>query len=255
VRVGLISILESAKDIVVVGQASNAQDTLSQINKLDPDIILMDLRMPGVDGIQLTRMVRNKLPTCKVIILTLYDQYAGEAMKVGAKGYILKDITREDLIDSIKRVYGGEEVYDKRIKPIIKIDYEEKPKGEERVLLDTDTKSAARDISSFVFDQLRIFILPPADIGGSLRLTSELEEALSGDFRQVEGKLQDGITVTFKLNNPLSIDEINRRLAMISSLNLLNSDSLAGNDNLQNLIKEKQSFDINTPRSKLYLSN
>lgn len=61
VREGITSILELTKDIEVVGQASNAQETLSQISKLVPDIVLMDLKMPGVDGIQLTRLVKNKL--------------------------------------------------------------------------------------------------------------------------------------------------------------------------------------------------
>ncbi len=251
VREGITSLLDFEKDIEVVGQASNAQETLSQISKLVPDIILMDLRMPGVDGIQLTRLVRNKLPTCKVIILTLYDQYVGEAKKAGAKGYLLKDITREDLIDSIKRVYGGEEVYDKNIRPIIKIDYEEKlEEEEEEDLPDTDVKETSGEISSTLFDQVRVFILPPADISESLKLTSVAEEALSGDFKQVEGTLLDGISITFNLNNPLSTEEINSRLSKISPVKVLNQDVLVGINDLQNLIREKQKFDMKHPSVK-----
>src|SRR3972149_6639111 len=96
VREGITSILYLEKDIEVIGQAANAQETLSQISKLVPDIILMDLKMPGIDGIQLTTLVRNQLPTCKVIILTLYDQFVTEAKRAGAKGYLLKDISLED---------------------------------------------------------------------------------------------------------------------------------------------------------------
>ncbi len=243
VQEGITAMLESEKGIKVVGQASNAQDALSQLNKLAPDIVLMDLKMPGVDGIQLTRMVRNRLPSCQVIMLTLYDQYVGEAIQAGAKGYLLKDITREELIDSIKQVYAGGEVFDKRVRPIIKVDYEEKPEEE--------AKEASEEVSSILFDQARVFILPPADVGASLRLTSVLEEAVSGDFRQVEGTYQDGITVTFKLNNPLPAEEINRRLSKVPSIMLLQSDALAEIDNSQNLARQKQQkFDIKHPSVK-----
>ena len=250
VREGITSILESTKDIKVVGQASNAQDTLSQIDKVVPDIILMDLKMPGVDGIQLTRMVRNKLPSCKIIILTLYDQYVSEAIEAGAKGYLLKDITLEDLVDSIKRVYGGEEVFDKKVRPSIKIDYEEKLGEKKKDLPGAEAKETYGNISSTLFDQVKVFILPPADIGVSLRLTSVLEEALTGDFKQVEGTLLDGISVTFNLNKSLSIEEINRRLSNISGVEVLNYDALTGISDLQNLVKEKQQYDIKHPSVK-----
>ncbi|MDD5038225.1 MAG: response regulator transcription factor [Dehalococcoidales bacterium] len=245
VREGITSILVSEKGIKVVGQASNAQEALTEIGKTIPDIVLMDLKMPGVDGIQLTTMVRNKFPTCKVIILTLYDQYVGESMKAGAKGYLLKDITREDLIDSIKRVYNGEEVYDKKVRPTIKIDYEEG----EKVITGADIIKTP-DVSGNLFDQVRIFILPPADIGESLKLTSIVEEALSGDFRQVEGTFLDGISITFSLYNPLSTEDINRRLAKVPDVKVLDRGALAGISDLQNLIKNKQQFDLTHPTVK-----
>ncbi len=250
VREGITSILEIEKDIEVVGQASNAQETLSQISKLVPDIVLMDLRMPGVDGIQLTRLVRNKLPTCKVIVLTLYDQFAGEAMKAGAKGYLLKDISLEDLVDSIKRVYGGAEVYDKNIRPIIKIDHEEKSEEEDKDSPGTDAKETSRDVSNTLFEQVRVFILPPAYLSESLKLTSIAEEALMGDFKQVEGTMLDGISITFNLINPLSTEEINRRLSKASYVTVLNYDALVGINDFQELLKKQQTFDMKHPSVK-----
>ncbi len=250
VREGITSILYLEKDIEVVGQASNAEDTLSQISKLVPDIILMDLKMPGIDGIQLTRMVRNKLPTCKVIILTLYDQYVGEAMKSGAKGYLLKDITHEDLVDSIKRVYRGEVVYDKNVRPTIKIDYEEKSEEEEKDLTGTDAIETSGDISSPLFDQVKVFILPPADISESFKFTSIAEKALSSDFKQVEGTLLDGISITFNLYNSTSAEEINRRLSKVSYVTVLNYDALAGINDFQNLVKKQQTLDMKHPSVK-----
>jgi DNA-binding NarL/FixJ family response regulator len=250
VREGITSILYLEKGIEVVGQASNAQETLSQISKLVPDIILMDLKMPGIDGLQLTRLVRNQLPACKVIILTLYDQFVAEARKVGAKGYLLKDINLEDLVDSIKRVYRGEEVYDKRVRPTIEIDYEEKSEEEEKDLPGTDAEGTSLDVSNTLFEQVRVFILPPADISESLKLTSIAEEALTGDFKQVEGTLRDGISITFKINKPVSTGEINRRLLKIPDVTIFNYDALAGSNDFQNLIKKQQAFDIKHPSIK-----
>ncbi|MDO8716324.1 MAG: response regulator transcription factor [Dehalococcoidales bacterium] len=250
VREGITSILEIAKDIEVVGQASNAQETLSQISKLVPDIVLMDLKMPGVDGIQLTRLVKNKLPTCKVVILTLYDQYVDEAMKAGASGYLLKDTTLEDLVDAIKRVYGGAEVYDKNIRPVIKIDYEERPEEENKHSPGADAKESSGDISTTLYDQVKVFILPPANIGDALRLTSVVEEALSGDFKQVEGTQRDGISITFNLNNPLHTEEINWRLSKISHIKTLNQDMLAAINDSRKIIEDKHKFDMKHPAVK-----
>jgi DNA-binding NarL/FixJ family response regulator len=247
VRAGITSLLECEKDIKVVGQAANAKETMARIGLVGPDIILMDLRMPGVDGIQLTMMVRNKLPTCKVIILTLYDQYAADAIKAGAKGYLLKDITLEGLVDSIKRVYAGEQVYDARIRPTIKVDYEEEPEEEKTALPDVKAKEIPLGTLNTLFDQVKVFILPPADIGVSLRLTSVLEESLSGDFTQVEGTLVDGIAIMFKLNGLLSMGEINRRISNIPNVKVVSYDELTGMDGLQKLIEKKQQFDVKHP--------
>ena len=250
VREGITSILYLEKGIEVVGQASNAQETLSQISTLAPDIILMDLKMPGIDGIQLTRLVRNELPSCKVIILTLYDQYVTEARKVGAKGYLLKDISLEALVDSIKRVYGGEEVYDTRVRTSIEIDYEEKSEEEEKDLPGVDSKEIPGDVLSNLFEQVKVFILPPADISEALKLTSIAEEALAGDFKQVQGTLLDGISITFNLNKPLSTEEINRRLSKVQYVTALNYDVLEGINEFQNLIKKQQTLDRKHPSVK-----
>ena len=250
VREGITSILYLEKDIEVVGQASDAQETLSQISKLVPDIILMDLKMPGIDGIKLTKMVTNQLPTCKVIILTLYDQYVTEARNVGAKGYLLKDISLEDLVDSIKRVYRGEEVYDKRVKPRIEIDYEQKSEEEEKEHPDTDIKRTSLGVPNNLFEQVKLFILPPVDISEALKLTSIAEEALIGDFKQVQGNSLDGISITFNLNNPVSTDEIDRRLSKVDYVTVLKYDALAETLDFQELVKKQKAFDMKHPTVK-----
>jgi len=110
VREGVKSVLDQEEDMHVVGQAANSEETLSQLEKLDPDIVLMDIKMSGMDGIELTRLVKQRKPSCKVIMLTLYDQYVAEAMRAGATGYLLKDVGAKELVQTIRYVLDGEVV-------------------------------------------------------------------------------------------------------------------------------------------------
>jgi len=107
VREGLRHMLQLESDIEVVGEASNAKEALAQVESLSPDIILMDIKMPGIDGIELTRQLKEKQPSCNVIMLTLYDEYLTEAIEAGAAGYLLKDVKREELIKAIRAVHQG----------------------------------------------------------------------------------------------------------------------------------------------------
>ena len=107
VREGLRRMLELEADFEVVGEAADAKGALAQVEQLLPEIILMDIKMPGVDGIELTRQVKEKYPSCHVIILTLYDQYLTQAIEAGAVGYLVKDIEREELLRAIRAVHEG----------------------------------------------------------------------------------------------------------------------------------------------------
>ena len=107
VREGLRRMLELEADMEVVGEAGDAKEALAQVESLSPEVILMDIKMPGVDGIELTRQVKQKHPSCNVIMLTLYDEYLTEAIEAGAAGYLLKDIKREELIKAIRTVHEG----------------------------------------------------------------------------------------------------------------------------------------------------
>jgi len=107
VREGLRHMLELEADMEVVGEASDAKETLTRVESLSPEIILMDIKMPGVDGIELTRQLKEEQPACNVIMLTLYDEYLAQAIEAGAVGYLLKDIKREELIRAIRAVHQG----------------------------------------------------------------------------------------------------------------------------------------------------
>lgn len=107
VREGLRHMLELDADLKVVGEASNAQEVFAQVEALKPEVILMDIKMPGVDGIEITRQLKEKHPSSNVIMLTLYDEYLTQAIEAGARGYLLKDIKREELVKAIRAVHEG----------------------------------------------------------------------------------------------------------------------------------------------------
>ncbi len=107
VREGLRRMLELEADMEVVGEASDAEEALTQVELLSPVVILMDIKMPGVDGIELTRQLKEKQPSCNVIMLTLYEEYLAQAIEAGAVGYLLKDIKREELLRAIRAVCQG----------------------------------------------------------------------------------------------------------------------------------------------------
>ena len=110
VRNGIRSYLETITDFQVVGEASSGEETLSLVAELIPDIVLLDLIMPGMDGIETTRRVKHVSPRTQVVVLTSYheDVHIFPALKAGAISYILKDMKMEKLVDVLHRAVQGE---------------------------------------------------------------------------------------------------------------------------------------------------
>jgi len=108
VREGLKHMLAVHEDIQVVGEAGSGEEALAQAQRLRPDVVLMDIKMPGMDGIAATRQLREKVPETRVVILTLYgSEYLTQAIEAGASGYILKDASGEQLVQAIRDAYQG----------------------------------------------------------------------------------------------------------------------------------------------------
>lgn len=118
--------LELEVDLEVVGEAANAKEALTQLEFLSPEIILMDIKMPGVDGIELTHQVKHKQPFCNVIMLTMYGGYLLQAMEAGASGYFFKDVKCQELVEAIRRVHRGEVVVSENITSLTRSEYEER---------------------------------------------------------------------------------------------------------------------------------
>ncbi len=109
IRQGLKSLLESKSDLQVVGDAENGQSAIEQVEALQPDIVLMDIRMPVMDGVTATQLICARFTGTKVLVLTTFDddEYVAQAMGFGAKGYLLKDTPSEELAQAIRAVHKG----------------------------------------------------------------------------------------------------------------------------------------------------
>lgn len=108
-RDGIASLLEIQDAIEVVGTASNGKEALEKALSLHPDVILMDVRMPVMDGVVATGQVRRQLPSCRILMLTTFDdeEYVIDALQAGASGYLLKDLPAPDLASAVQAVYKG----------------------------------------------------------------------------------------------------------------------------------------------------
>lgn len=108
-REGLVNLLFSAPDIEVIGQAIDGADAITKVNHLQPDVLLIDIAMPNMNGIDATRELRKKMPELKIVAVSMHSdkQYVKGILEAGADGYLLKNCTYRQLTDAIKSVYAG----------------------------------------------------------------------------------------------------------------------------------------------------
>lgn len=112
IRTGFRMILEEQPDITVIGEAAGGAEAVRLARQLRPDVVLMDVRMPGIDGIEATRRIVEESPDVLVLVLTTYDldEYAFTALRYGASGFLLKDVRPADLADAIRAVARGDAI-------------------------------------------------------------------------------------------------------------------------------------------------
>jgi DNA-binding NarL/FixJ family response regulator len=196
VRDGLQRMLEQEEDIHVVGDCASAEDALLLAGIVSPDIILTDIKMPGTDGIELTRQLKRQHPSCNVIMLTLYDQYLTQAMEAGAKGYLLKDIRCEELAEAIRQVYQGHVVTSESIKPKAQFEYEDR------------RSTKAEEGPAAMVEEVQLVLSPPVEANQLMRLSGRVEEILQSRVLQMIGAWQEGTVMTIVLNRVTSLADV-----------------------------------------------
>ena len=140
-RQGIKALLDNQEEIEVVGEAKDGREAIKAIEELLPDVILMDIAMPGLNGLEATRRIKKKFPKTKVVVLTMHtnEEYIFQILNAGADGYLVKETAFQDLISAINSVHRGEAFMSPSISKKVMTDYIQRAQGEERVGFDTLT--------------------------------------------------------------------------------------------------------------------
>ncbi len=109
-RAGLRALLDAEPDMAVVGEAGSGEEAVERVTEWSPDVVIMDITLPGIDGLEATRKILDQLPNCRVLVLTMHKQvyYLLAAFKAGASGYVLKSDLDKELVRAIRSTYEGE---------------------------------------------------------------------------------------------------------------------------------------------------
>ncbi len=214
VRDGLQHMLGQEEDMEVAGQSASSEEALSQVEKLSPNIVLMDIKMPGEDGIEVTRRLLAKQSSCKVIMLTLYDEYLAQAMEAGAAGYLLKDIKRAELAQAIRQVHRGQIVISESITSRPRTEYEER--YGEKVGESPDT----------MLEEVQMVIPPPVDANQLMRFVSRVEEILQSRTLQMVGSWEGGTAITIPLPKPAPLANILNKLGEMTEVGTIGEKPL-----------------------------
>jgi DNA-binding NarL/FixJ family response regulator len=116
-RRGVVALLEATEDLTVAGTAASGEDAVAAAGRLQPDVVLMDLQLPGISGIEATRGILSASPDVRVLVLTLFedDDSVFLALRAGARGYVLKDADEEELTGAIRAVARGEAIFSRAV--------------------------------------------------------------------------------------------------------------------------------------------
>ena len=155
---GIAGLLKETPDFKIIGTASNGQDFLDKIKQVQPDIVLMDINMPVMDGIEATKKLRAEYPEIKVIALTMFNdiRIIKEMLEIGAKGYVLKNISQDDLIKAIHTVCEGKPYLDSSVQEKVISNFSS---TEEDDMEDKDSDSMVQNITSREMEILQLIAL------------------------------------------------------------------------------------------------
>ena len=170
---GIVSLLQNEKDIIVAGIAANGYEVLELVNRHDFDVCLLDINMPGLDGIETTKLLKEKKPGLKIIILTTYNdkEIITEMLEFGVSGYLLKNSSKQELTEAIKKVAAGGFYFSDEVHTSIMTNYRQHLKE----------KNSGREVVTLTVREKEILQLL------ALEYTNEkIAEALTISYRTVE---------------------------------------------------------------------
>lgn len=156
VREGVRMILAGQDDFEVVGEASSGREALERARELQPDVVVMDISMPDLTGIQATEMIRKELPQVQVVGLTMHeeDSYVFELLKVGAAGYVLKRAAAEDLVSAVRAAHRGETFLYPSVGKMVVQDYLQRTSARERELALDGLTDREREVLTLIAEGL-----------------------------------------------------------------------------------------------------
>lgn len=228
---GLQRMLGREEDMEVVGQSATGEEALLQLEVLSPNIVLVDVKMPGMDGIELTRQLKEKQPSCNVIMLSLYDNYVAEAMEAGATGYLTKDLKRAELTQAIRQVHQGEVVLSENIPS----ETRDKYLGEK----------AGEDCDGIEEVQL---VIPPTEPMHLIAFISQVEEMFSCSVRQMVSSWQEDTAITLSLKRATPLADILNKLAEMPEVEAV-VEKLSARKTLLSLLKKSRAISRIHPKT------
>jgi DNA-binding NarL/FixJ family response regulator len=128
-RAGVAAMLGNQSDVLVIGEAGDGAEALEQFRSLHPDVVVMDLQMPGMNGVEATTAIRAEAPSAKILVLTTYagDAQAVRALRAGATGYLLKNSLRTQIVDAVRAVHAGKRHIDPDVSEQIALHVADEP--------------------------------------------------------------------------------------------------------------------------------
>ncbi len=151
-REGIRSLLGKVSDIEVVGEAGEGGETVAKVEQLVPDVVLMDITMPGMSGLEATKQIKRKYPQVKVLILTIHEtkQYLSQMLQAGASGYVVKTTAASELISAIRAVYQGDVYLYPSITRMLVEDYLQRAEGGEAAISYEGLTNREREILMYI---------------------------------------------------------------------------------------------------------
>ncbi|MBN2027712.1 MAG: response regulator transcription factor [Actinobacteria bacterium] len=182
-REGLASLIEKQVDVAVVGEAGDGEECLEKAAALVPDVVVLDIKLPGMSGIEVCQQLKSSFPLMKVIMLSMYEEYEyiNRALKVGADGYLLKKVASSELVSAIRRVNQGEKTFSPQVLDMIVSSFKEEARESKAESPVSNLTSREHDVLVLMSEGLsnkeiasRLFVSPKT-----------VEKAASGIFRKL----------------------------------------------------------------------